>query len=50
LRETLIFCGEGEIRTHESREALPVFKSHDLHGSGTQSHANAMIPNVVIEA
>ena len=33
--------GEGEIRTHEGREALPVFKTGGSHGSGSQSHVIA---------
>ena len=38
--------GEGEIRTHETCEGLPVFKSGHLHVSGSHSHANAIISGV----
>jgi hypothetical protein len=37
------FGGEGEIRTHETREGLPVFKSDDSHANGAHSHAIARI-------
>ena len=36
--------GEGEIRTHETREGPPVFKTRESHICGTHSHANAMFP------
>jgi hypothetical protein len=39
------FGGGGEIRTHESRERLPVIKTDGSHVRGTHSHVNPIIPN-----
>jgi hypothetical protein len=44
------FGGEGEIRTHETREGLPVFKSDGSQGSGTHSHAIAIVADSSREA
>ena len=33
--------GEGEIRTHEGREALPVFKTHDPHAHRKSAPVNS---------
>ena len=37
--------GEGEIRTHEGREALPVFKGRHLHSSSTHAHGRTVMKN-----
>jgi hypothetical protein len=39
--------GEGEIRTHEGCETLPVFKTDHPHASPTHSHANAIITDIM---
>ena len=42
-KRSFLIGGEGEIRTHEPREGLPIFKSDGSHASGTYAHAIAII-------
>jgi hypothetical protein len=42
LRQTESTGGEGEIRTHEPREGLPVFKTGAFNRSATSPTARAV--------
>jgi hypothetical protein len=41
---------EGEIRTHETREGLPVFKTDGSHAGGTHSHVITIVTDGSHEA